>query len=143
MPSTHEWIKRTWDIFVVVWSLSHIRCFAAPWTTAHQPSLSMGFSRQKYWSGLAFPSPEDHPDPGIEPTSSALQVDSLLLRHQGSLWYIYSCQTLCNCMDCSSQGSSVHGISQGCHFLLQGTFLTQGSNPCLLNCRLILYLQSL
>ena len=40
-------------------------------------SLSMGFPRQEYWSGLSFPSPGDLPDPGIELTSPALQVDSL------------------------------------------------------------------
>ena len=43
-----------------------------PWTVAHQASLSMGFSRQEYWSGLPFPSPEDLPDPGIKLTSPAL-----------------------------------------------------------------------
>ena len=37
----------------------------------------MEFSRQEYWSGLPFPSPEDLPDPGIEPTSPALKADSL------------------------------------------------------------------
>ena len=37
----------------------------------------MEFSRQEYWSGLPFPSPEDLPDPGIEPTSPALEADSL------------------------------------------------------------------
>ena len=42
-----------------------------PWTVAHQAPLSMGFSRQEYWSGLPFPPPGDLPDPGIEPTSSA------------------------------------------------------------------------
>ena len=49
----------------------------------------MGFSRQEYWSDLPFPSPEDLPDPGIELSSPALQVDSLLLSHQGSprWWY--------------------------------------------------------
>ena len=47
------------------------------WTVACQAPLSMGFSRQEYWSGLPFPSPEDLPDPGIEPRSSALQADSL------------------------------------------------------------------
>ena len=36
--------------------------------------LSMGFSRQEYWSGLPFPSPEDLPDPGIKPGSPALQT---------------------------------------------------------------------
>ena len=39
-------------------SLSHIRLFATPWTVAHQAPLSMGFSRQEYWSGLPFPSPQ-------------------------------------------------------------------------------------
>ena len=47
------------------------------WTIAHQASLSMGFFRQEYWSGLPFPPPGDLPDPGVETTSPALQVDSL------------------------------------------------------------------
>ena len=51
---------------------------AMPGTVAHQAPLSMGFSRQEYWSGLPLPSPRDLPDPGIEPGSPALQVDSLL-----------------------------------------------------------------
>ena len=46
-------------------------------TIAHQAHLSMGFSRQEYWSGLPFPSPEDLPNPGIEPGPPALQVSSL------------------------------------------------------------------
>ena len=50
---------------------------AAPWTATHQAPLSMGFSRQEYWSGLPFPSPRNLPDPGIEPRSPALVVDSL------------------------------------------------------------------
>ena len=41
------------------------------------PTLSMGFSRQEYWSGLPFPSPRDLPDPGIKLWSPALQADSL------------------------------------------------------------------
>ena len=49
-----------------------------PWTVTRQASPSMGFSRQEYWSGLPLPSPRDLPDPGIEPGSPALQVDSLL-----------------------------------------------------------------
>ena len=44
----------------------------------------MGFPRQEYWSGLPFPSPGHLPDPWIEPTSPAWQVDSLPLSHQGS-----------------------------------------------------------
>ena len=57
------------------------------WTVARQALLSMGFFRQEYWNGLPFPPPGDLPDPGMKPlspVSSALQADSLLLRHQGS-----------------------------------------------------------
>ena len=43
--------------------------FATPWTIAHQAPLSMGFSRQEYWSGLLSPPPRDLPDPGIKPTT--------------------------------------------------------------------------
>ena len=50
---------------------------ATPWTAALQAPLSMGFSRQEYWSGLPFLSPGDLPDPGIKPRSPALQADSL------------------------------------------------------------------
>ena len=56
----------------VVQLLSHVRLFATPWTIAHQAPLSMGFSRQEYWSRLPFPSPGDLPDPGIKPASPAL-----------------------------------------------------------------------
>ena len=52
--------------------LSHVWLFETSWTIAHQAPLSMGFPRQESWSGLPFPSPEDLPDPGTEPTSLAL-----------------------------------------------------------------------
>ena len=61
--------------------------YATLWTIAHQASLSMGFSWQEYLSGLLFPPPGDLPDPGSKPmfpASSTLQVNSLLLSHQGS-----------------------------------------------------------
>ena len=45
----------------------------------------MGFSRQEYWSGLPFPSPEDLPDPGIEPESPTLQADALPSEPPGKL----------------------------------------------------------
>ena len=45
---------------------SCVLLFGTPWTVAHQAPLSMGFSRQKYWSGLPFPSPGDLPHPRIE-----------------------------------------------------------------------------
>ena len=63
---------------------------ATPWTVAHKGPLSMGFSRQEYWSGLSFPSPGDLPDPGIEPMSPALQADSLPTELGGkppSIWW--------------------------------------------------------
>ena len=61
----------------VCYSLSHVRLFVTPWTVAHQTPLSVGFSRQEYWSGLPFPSPGDLLDPRIKPRSPALQADSL------------------------------------------------------------------
>ena len=57
-------------------SLSHVRFFATPWTVAYQAPLSMGFSRQEYWSGLPFPSPGDLPYPGSKPRSPTLQADA-------------------------------------------------------------------
>ena len=64
-----------------------------PWTVAHQAPLSVGFPRQEYWSGL--PSPEDLPNPGIEPDSPALQADFFTAEPPGKpvipkgLTYIY------------------------------------------------------
>ena len=51
---------------------------ATSWTVARQAPLSVGFSRQEYWSGLPCPSPAEFADPGIKPESPALQVDSFL-----------------------------------------------------------------
>ena len=65
------------QVVVVVASLSHAQLFVTPWTVACQAPLSTGLSRQEYWSGSPVPSPEDIPDPGIKPRSSALQADSL------------------------------------------------------------------
>ena len=62
--------------------LSRVRLFMLPWTVARQATLSTGFPRQEYWSGLPLPSPADLPDPGVEPTSlvsAALSADSLSL----------------------------------------------------------------
>ena len=50
---------------------------ATPQTVLWQAPLSMGFSRQEYWSGLPFPSPGDFPHPEIKPLSSAFRADSL------------------------------------------------------------------
>ena len=53
-----------------------------PWTVTHLVPLSLGFSRQGYWSQLPFPAPGDRPDPGMKPSFLAflaLAADSLLL----------------------------------------------------------------
>ena len=52
-----------------VFTRSVMSDFAIPWTDAHQAPLSMGLSRQEYWSGLPFPLPGDLPNPGIKPVS--------------------------------------------------------------------------
>ena len=74
--------------------------FETPWTVAHQAPLSMGFSRQEYWSGLPFPSPGDLPNPGIKPASPmspALQANSLPPAigeaHRGSCHRCNTCDT--------------------------------------------------
>ena len=64
--------------------LSRARLFGTPMDSSlHQAPLSMGFSKQEYWSGLPFPSPGDLPDSGIEPRSPALQADTLLFEPPG------------------------------------------------------------
>ena len=83
----------------------------------------MGFFRQEYWNGLPFPPPGDRPYSGIQPVSSmspALQVDSLPLAPSGKSLkslereseVVQLCLTLCDYIDCSLPGSSVHGIFQ-------------------------------
>ena len=61
-----------------------------PWTVVRQAPLSVGFSRQEYWSGLPFPSPGDLPDPRIELRSPASQADSLPSELQGSHNVLYN-----------------------------------------------------
>ena len=61
------------------------------WTIVLQVPLSMGFSRQEYWNGLPFPSPEDLPDPGIEPRLPASQVDSLTTELPGKSYLPRRC----------------------------------------------------
>ena len=64
-------------------SLSCVRLFVTLWIVTYQALLPMRFSRQEYWSGLPFSSPEDLSDPGIEPMSPALQAYSLPLAPPG------------------------------------------------------------
>ena len=60
-----------------------------PWAVARQAPLSMGFSRQEYWSGLPCPPPGDLPNTGIEPRSSMLQEDSLPSEPLGKPIFLY------------------------------------------------------
>ena len=56
--------------------------------------LSIGFPRQEYWSGLPFSSPENFPNPGTEPVSPALQVDSLLTEPPGKPTLRHKCASI-------------------------------------------------
>ena len=85
------------------------------------PGSSMGFPRQEYWSGLPYPPSQDLSNPGLEPRSPKLQVDSLLSEPPGN-----------------PKKTGVDSLS-----LLQGIFPTQESNPGLLPSRQILYQGSL
>ena len=75
------------DSFSYIWltlihnvsmSLSHVWLFVTPWTVTQWAAVSIGFSRQRYWSELPFPPWGDLPDLGIKPGFPALQADSLL-----------------------------------------------------------------
>ena len=69
---------------------SGVQLFVTPWTLGLQAPLSIGYSRQEYWSGVPCPPPRDLPDPGIEPRSPALQADSLLPSYKGSPSIVYA-----------------------------------------------------
>ena len=98
-------------------SFSCVQLFVTPWTVAHQASLSMGFYRQEYWSGLSFPSPVDLSNTGIEPRSPTLQADTLTSEPPGSPSLVnsqsvssvaQSCPTLCDPINRSMPGLPVH-----------------------------------
>ena len=78
-------------------SLSRVRLFVNPWTVAYQVPPSVGFSRQEYWRGLPFPSP-DLPNPGIEPRSPALYADALPSEPPGKFLFdkYFCCMTRIN-----------------------------------------------
>ena len=78
-------------------SLSRVQLFAISWTVVYQASLSMGFSRQEYWSGLPLPSPK---------------WDTAAAAAAAAAKSLQSCPTLCNPRDSSPPGSPVPGILQ-------------------------------
>ena len=94
---------------------------ATPWTVAHQAPLSMGFSRQEYWSGWPCPTPWDLPDPGIEPESPAapaLQADSLLMNHGGKTY------ELCNLWQ-------ITYLLWSCFLFVSGNIISMSQNYCI------------
>ena len=91
-----KWIKElnrhlSKEDIVKVKSFSRVQLFATPWSIAHQAPLSMGFSRQEYWSGLPCPLPGHFPNPGIETRSPALQADSSPVEPPGKPGYVCAC----------------------------------------------------
>ena len=122
-------------------SLSCVRLLATSWTEAHQAPLSMGFSRQEYWSGVPLPSL-------MYPFRTSLikfTDDKILVSSVQFSSVAQSCPTLRDPVDCSPPGSSAHEILQARTLewvaisFSRGIFPTQGSNPCLPHCRQILY----
>ena len=103
--------------------LSRVQLFVTPWAVALRAPLSMGFSRQEYWSGLSCRPPRDLPNPGIKPRSPTLQADSLPPEPSGKpslapykrsllLLLLLLCPTLCDPIDGSPPGPAVPGILQ-------------------------------
>ena len=88
-------------ICAVLSCFNRVPLFANLWGVAHQAPLSIGFSRQEYWSGLPYLPPGDLPDPGIKPSLLAFQAGSLPLSQQGSL--VVHCSIV-------SDSLQVHGL---------------------------------
>ena len=78
---------------LLVSHFSRVQLCATPYTAAHQAPPSLGFSRQEHWSGLPFPSP-------------------ICMKVKSESEAAQSCPTICDPMDCSLPGSSIHGIFQ-------------------------------
>ena len=100
----HSWGKLQ-TVLCRAESLSHVRLCATPWTAARQSPLSMGFSRQEYWSGLPCPPPGE----------SSRPMDRTQVFHIAAAAAAKSCQscpTLCNPTDGSTSGFPVPGILQ-------------------------------
>ena len=96
---------------------SHVQVCATLWTVSYQNLLSVGFSRQEYWSGLPSLPPKDLSNPGIQSRSPALQANSLPSEPPGK-----------------SKNTGVGSLS-----LLQGIFPAQELNWGLLHCKQIIY----
>ena len=99
---------------VKVKSLSRVWLYVTPWAIVCQAPPSKGFCRQEYWSGLLFPSPGSS-SPREWSQVPCMPAHSVLCEPPGKLLKVLvaqSCLALCDPVDCSSPGSSVHGILQ-------------------------------
>ena len=121
-----EWAPSCWGMkclpVCVLSCFSCVQLFSTLWTVARQDPLSMGFSKQEYWSGLPCPPLGDLPDPGIEPLSLASHVlaggfFTMELSGKPLIIFIRSdqirsvaqlCPTLCDPMNHSTPGLPVH-----------------------------------
>ena len=96
VPVRHRRTQRAWlnrSGTTCACALSHVRLFATLWTIACQTFMSMGFSRQEYWSVLPFPTPRVLCDPLMEPMSHVSprwQADSLPVCYKGLLTYTFN-----------------------------------------------------
>ena len=104
-------------------SLSRVRLFATPWTAAYQAPPSMGFSRQEYWSVLPLPSPEDLPDPGIQPGSLTNVPSTVCIPLD--IHCLESCFCLTHEVQCMARGLSHFCSPQVCPISLP-FFLSRG-----------------
>ena len=130
-----------WPLIMWKWkSLSRVRLFVTPWLLC-----PWGFSRPEYWSGLPCPPPGDLPNPGIDPRSPAFQANSFLSESPGKPKLVVKVKSLSRVRLFATSWTiatrllcpwDFPGNSTGvdCHFLLQGIFPTQGSNPGLSRC---------
>ena len=81
---------KVWNRFYSKFEHQGFIYFVTSRSVAHQAPLSVGLSRQEYWSGLSFPSPDDLPNSGIKPWSLTLQADSLLSKLQGKSFIYFN-----------------------------------------------------
>ena len=82
-----------------------------PWAVACQAPLSMGFSREEYWSGLPFPSPGNLPDPEIEPTSPALAGGFFTTEPSGkpfNTYFIVNAMIIFKCTEIALKNNTIH-----------------------------------
>ena len=84
LPGRWHALPSQYLVCACVKSLSCVQLFATPWTVALQAPVSMGFSRQEYWSGLPCPLPGDLPDQGLKSGFPHCRQILYHLSHQGS-----------------------------------------------------------